>query len=153
MLVSAILLFLGIPLWMIAGAIILVFWNRRRIKGQSGMFPVKIRVEADADADKESKWSGKGYAQWVHDVLIVRTGAGLMQSTPYGISGVASPEQDADPEEVKGLGDHPKMLRAVLDDGSILQVALEEIHPDLAPERLVTEREQAVSQATDQKGD
>ena len=100
MLVSAILLFLGVPLWMVAGAIILVLWNRKRVKAQPGIFPVKIRAEADPDAEKEPKWSGKGYAQWVHDVLIVRSGMGLMQSTPYGISSVASPEQDADPEEV-----------------------------------------------------
>lgn len=144
MLISAILLFLGIPLWMLVGAIILIFWNRSRIKKQPGMFPVKTRAEADEDADKEPKWSGKGYAQWVHDVLIVRTGTGLMQSTPYGISGLASAEQDADPEEVKGLGEEPKVVRAQLDDGSILQVALEKIHPELAPERLVADREQGV---------
>ena len=142
MLVSAILLFLGIPLWMVAGGIILIFWNRHQVKGQPGMFPVKIRAEAEPDAEKEPKWSGKGYAQWVHDVLIVRSGMGMMKSTPYGISGVESPEQDADPKEVKGLGEHPKVLRARLDDGSILQVALDEIHPDLAPERLVAAKEQ-----------
>jgi hypothetical protein len=71
-----------------------------------------------------------------------------MQSTPYGISGVASREQDADPEEVKGLGEHPQVLRARLDDGSILQVALDEIHPELAPERLLAEKEQGTTQAT-----
>jgi len=139
MLISAILLFLGIPLWMIAGMLVLIFWNRNRVKGQTGMFPVIIRAEADPDAEKEPKWSRKGYAQWVHDVLIVRSGIGLMQSTPYGISGVASREQDADPEEVKGLGEHPKVLRARLDDGSILQVAVAEIHPELAPDHFQTE--------------
>ena len=148
MLISATLLFLGIPLWMVAGAIILIFWNRKRVKGQPGMFPVKTKAEADPDAEKEPKWSGKGYAQWVHDVLIVRTGMGLMKTTPYGISGVASPEQDADPKEVKGLGEHPKVLGARLDDDSILQVALDEIHPDLAPERLLAENEQIIAEET-----
>jgi hypothetical protein len=62
MLISAILLFLGIPLWMIAGMLVLIFWNRNRVKGQTGMFPVKIRAEADPDAEKEPKWSRKGYA-------------------------------------------------------------------------------------------
>ena len=138
MLISAALLFLGIPLWMIAGMLVLVFWNRHRVKGQTGIFPVKIRAEADPEAEKEPKWSSKGYAQWVHDVLIVRSGIGMMQSTPYGISGVASREKDADPEEVKGLGDHPKVIRVRLDDSSILQVALEELHPRLAPEHLQT---------------
>jgi hypothetical protein len=53
MLISAILLFLGVPLWMVAGMIILVVWNRRRVKGQPGMFPVKIRAEEEPDAEKE----------------------------------------------------------------------------------------------------
>ena len=76
---------------LVIGAIILIFWNRKQVKAQSGMFPVKIKAEAEPDAEKEPKWSRKGYAQWVHDVLIVRTGIGLMKATPYGISGVASP--------------------------------------------------------------
>jgi hypothetical protein len=150
MLISAILLFLGVPLWMVAGMIILVVWNRRRVKGQPGMFPVKIRAEVKPDAEKEPnekepKWSRKGYAQWVHDVLILRKGMGLMQSIPYGISGVESHEQDADPDEVKGLGEHPVVIRVRLDDGSILQVALTEIRPELAPERLLAEREQVTA--------
>ncbi len=148
MLISAILLFLGVPLWMVAGMIILIIWNRRRVKKQPGIFPVKVRHEAESDAEKQSKWPRKGYAQWVHDVLIVRTGMGLMQSTPYGISGMATPEKDADPDEVKGLGDHPKVIRARLDDGSILQVALREIHPELIPERLSIEREQHIAEQT-----
>ena len=133
MLISATLLFLGIPLWMIAGMLVLVFWNRHRVKMQTGIFPVKIRAEADPEAEKEPKWSSKGYAQWVHDVLIVRSGIGLMQTIPYGVNTMEGPVQDADPEEVKGLGDHPKMIRVRLDDGSILQAAVAEIHPDLAP--------------------
>jgi hypothetical protein len=147
MLISAILLFLGVPLWMIAGMIILIIWNRRRVKKQPGIFPVKVRYEAASAAEKQPKWPRKGYAQWVHDVLIVRTGMGLMQSTPYGIHGVETAEQDADPHEVKGLGDHPKVLRARLDDGIILQVALAKIHPELAPDRLLAEREQKVADA------
>ena len=147
MLISAILVFLGVPLWMIAGMLILIFWNRRRVKKQPGIFPVKVRLEADPDAQKQPKWPRTGYAQWVHDVLILRSGIGLMQSTPYGIHGVETAEQDADPHEVKGMGDNPKMLRARLDDGTILQVALTEIHPELAPPRLLDEREQSVDKA------
>jgi hypothetical protein len=148
LLVSTILLLLGVPLWMIAGMLILILWNRRRVKKQVGIFPLKVRHEAESAAEKQPKWPRTGYAQWVHDVLIVRTGIGLMQSTPYGISGLETPEKDADPKEVKGLGDHPKVLRARLDDGSILQVALSEIHPELAPQRLLAEREQGIAEQT-----
>jgi hypothetical protein len=56
-----------------------------------------------------------------------------MLTVPYGIKSMEGSPQDADPEEVKGLGDHPVLIRARLDDDSILEVAVEEIHPDLAP--------------------
>ena len=146
MVISTILLLLGVPLWMIAGMLILILWNRRRVKKQPGIFVIKVRHEAKPGAEKQPKWPRTGYAQWVHDVLIVRTGMGLMQSTPYGISGLETPEKDADPKEVKGLGDHPNVLRARLDDGSILQVALSDIHPELTPERLAAEREQRIAE-------
>ena len=135
MVISTILLLLGVPLWMIGGMIILILWNRRRVKKQAGIFPLKVRHEAESAAEKQAKWPRTGYAQWVHDVLIVRTGLGLMLTIPYGISAVEGPAQDADPGEVKGLGERPKVLRARLDDGSILQVAVGDLHPQLAPER------------------
>ena len=146
MLISTILLLLGVPLWMIAGMLILILWNRRRVKKQPGIFAIKVKQEAESAAKKQPKWPRTGYAQWVHDVLIVRTGMGLMQSTPYGISGLETSEKDADPDEVKGLGDHPKVIRARLDDGSILQVALSDVHPDLAPDRLLAERERGIAE-------
>ncbi len=135
MLISIVAAFLGVPLWMILGMLLLIFWNRSKVKKQPGIFPVKLRPEAGPDAEKEPKWSRTGYAQWVHDVLIVRQGLGLMQTIPYGISGVEGPAQDGNPEVIKGLGEHPKVIQARLDDGSILQVAVGELHPELAPER------------------
>lgn len=142
MLISIILYFLGIPLWMIIGMLVLVFWNRNRVKKQPGSFPVKVRPEPTSDAEKEPKWPrSAGYTQWVHDVLIVRTGMGLMLTTPYGIVAMEDTPQDADPKEVGGLGDHPKVIRARLDDGSIIQVAVQDINPELAPERFQVDTE------------
>ena len=132
MLVSALLLFLGIPIWMLFGAIILIFWNRRKVKSQSGMFVVKFRAIPD-NKDDQSKWSKKGYAQWVHDVLIVRTGVGLMKSTPYGVMKVKSFAKKDSSQKVKGLGDNPVFASVQLDDNSILQVALDKKHPEFAP--------------------
>ena len=74
-------------------------------------------------------------------------GAGNLQCCfrkfpPFGINKVEGPATDADPDEVKGLGDHPKVFRARLDDGLVLQAALEKIYPDLAPERFLAEQQQ-----------
>ena len=140
MLVSLLMYILGVPLWMIIGMLILVFWNRNRVKKQPGVFPVKVRPEP-ATGEK-SKWSRNvSYAQWVHDVLIVRQGLGLMMTVPYGIKGVAGNPEDADPGEVKKLGEHPQIVSAVLDDGSILEVAVSELHPELAPEHFLATAE------------
>ena len=134
MLVSILLYILGVPLWMILGMLILVFWNRRRVQNQPGIFPIKIRP--DPDPDEESKWPRSvSYAQWIHDVVIVRKAPALILTVPYGVKKVEDMPQDADPQEVKGLGDHPKVARVRLDDDSIIQVALSDIHPELAPER------------------
>ena len=56
-------------------------------------------------------------------------------TVPYGIKGVEGSLQEANPEEVKGLGDHPILARVRLDDDSFIQVALAEVHPELAPEK------------------
>jgi hypothetical protein len=135
MLISTILYFLGVPLWMLIGMLILIFWNSNRVKKQPGSFPLKVSHETDPDSDEELKWPRRvSYAQWVHDVLILRKGPGLMLTIPYGIKGVEGSPQDADPEEVKGLGDHPIVIRVLLDDDSILMVAVRKLRPELAPE-------------------
>jgi hypothetical protein len=120
---------------MLVGMLILIFWNSRRVKNQPGSFPVKVRHETDLDSYEKSKWPRRvSYAQWVHDVLILRKGPGMMLTIPYGIKGVDGSPQDADLEEVKGLGDHPIVIRALLDDNSILVVAVRKLRPELAPE-------------------
>ena len=134
MLISIALYILGVPLWMILGMLILVFWNRRRVKNQPGIIPVKIKPESDSNED--SKWPRSvSYMQWIHDVAIVREAPALILTVPYGIKNIETMPQDADPQEVKGLGDHPQVARVRLDDDSIIQVALSEVHPDLAPDR------------------
>ena len=134
MLASIVMYILGVPLWMIIGGLILVFWNRSRVKKQPGIFPIKIRP--DPESSEKSKWPRSvSYAQWVHDVAIVRNAPALILTIPYGIKGVEGMPQEANPEEVKGLGDHPTLVRVRLDDDSIIQVALSELHPELAPEK------------------
>ena len=138
MLISTVLYLLGVPLWMLVGMLILIFWNSRRVKKQPDSFPLKVKHETDPKSDKESKWPRRvSYAQWVHDVLIVRKGPGLMLTVPYGIKSVEGSPQDADPDEVKKLGDHPKVIRALTDDGSVLLVAIRKLRPELAPDHFL----------------
>jgi len=136
MLISATLLFLGIPLWMLFGAIGLIIWNRKHVKKQTGMFVIKTRLESE-HGKKKAKWSKKGYAQWVHDVLIIRSGMGLMKSTPYGVKKVESNPKIGSPHEIKGLGEKPILITVRLDDDSRLHIALDKKHPELSPKELI----------------
>jgi len=54
MLVSMVMAALGVPLWMLLGMLILIIWNSKRVKGQPGTFPVKVKLETGSDED--SKW-------------------------------------------------------------------------------------------------
>ena len=42
--VWALLYVLGVPLWLIAGALLRSFWSRRKFKQAPGVFPYKVRV-------------------------------------------------------------------------------------------------------------
>ena len=100
---------------------------------------VKTRLEASAGSDEEPNWPRmSGYAQWVHDVLIVRKGLGQMMSVPYGVSAVEGPIPEEKAGEVKGLGDNPFVTSLRLDDGSVLQVALREKDIEMARQTFVT---------------
>lgn len=145
MLISLTLYALGVPLWMLLGMVVLLLWNRRRAKNQRGAFAVKVRKEPPSGEDKPAKWPRMvGYAQWVHDVLILRTGIGLMVTTPHGIADIEEIVRDVPPDSVKGLGEKPVLVRARLGDGSIMQIAIEEIRPDLAPDRFLEGQGQAL---------
>ena len=86
---------------------------------------MKLRKESGAFEGVGEKWPRAAvYALWVHDVLLVRKGLGLVPTTPIGVAAMEGRGQKADPEEVKGLGDAPTILRFRLDDESVIQMAV-----------------------------
>jgi len=108
----AALAILGVPIWLILGALAIVLWNRRKIKKQPGIFAVKLRLESGSFPGFKDK-AATGYCEWVHDVLLVHKGL-LMATSPVPVAAA---------EEPKRLGDKLMYLRFRLDDGSILQMS------------------------------
>jgi hypothetical protein len=117
---------LGIPLWLIIGAITSAVVSRRRFRREPGVFASKVRREPGAEA-----WPrAKSYGRWVHDVLIVHRGLALVRHAAMGVVTATGPLVVTD---AKGLGDEPSSVSLHLDDGSTLDVAAARSDAELLP--------------------
>jgi len=103
---------LGVPIWLVVGALALVLWNRNHVKKQPGVFAAKLRLESGSFPGFSEK-AASSYCEWVHDVLLVHKGL-IMRTVPVPV---------ASAEEQKRFGDKTMYLRFRLDDGSILQMS------------------------------
>ena len=124
----ATLIFLGIPIWLILGALGGGLWSRHRFQQQPGVFPIRVRVVAD----EEEKWSGKMHALWVHDVLLANKGFARVRTMPYGVQRIARPVAAVDASTIKGLGDDPVSFVVIVDDGRELEIVTDLEHAGMA---------------------
>lgn len=113
----ALLAFLGVPLWLVAAALVASLWSRRRFKSQPGVFRLKSR------GPDEGRWSRAfSYGRVVHDVLVVNVGLALIRTS---ISGISSVSEVRDEGSVPPF-DHARVYELTFDDGSKKQLAVEE---------------------------
>jgi hypothetical protein len=118
---------LGIPLWLIVGAVLLLVWHARQVRRAPDVFACKVRVVSGVAPGLSTKFPRrKGYANWVHDVLALRAGPGLMRIYLLPVAGLAAPVQGANPAEVKGLGENSQLLAVRLDNGAVVEIAVPE---------------------------
>ena len=122
--VIALLIVLGIPLWLIAIALVLVVRQRRRVTKRAGTFDAKIRATSDAAGGIGAKWSS-GTAWWVSNVLVLAGGPARTRYTLLPVSR-AMPEtiHPAQPDEVKRMGDAPIIVPFLLDPSGAIEVAV-----------------------------
>ncbi len=112
----ALLAILGVPIWLIVGALTAAVISRRRFKAQPGVFRIKLRPV------DEDRWPRRtAYGRLVHDVLIVNSGIALIRTTVRGIRSVADHPAG---EEVPGF-DRPETFELTFDDGSAALVAVD----------------------------
>ena len=119
----AILIILGIPLWLIAIALIGLLRGRSRVKALPGSFDCKVRLVAPDDAGPPfSRYLAR--AQWVHDVIVVYGGSPFhAASTPYGVTELLDgPVAPTPNSQLKKFG-QPVVLRLRCDAGEIIEVA------------------------------
>lgn len=115
----ALLAILGVPLWLVVGALGAALWNRSRVRSEPGAFPIRMRLVHGVPSES---WGPKVTARWAHDVLIVHHGLGLARIDPYPVTSCAQAPRP-DPSACKGLGETPVALSIGTDDGSAYEVA------------------------------
>lgn len=104
----ALLAILGVPIWLIVGALGGTLWSRRRVRSQPGIFRIGVR-----DAGGDSWPRVAAYGRLVRDVLIVSRGAALVRTEVY-------PIVDARPVDHATAPKHPDdaTVRLIVVDGA-----------------------------------
>ena len=115
---------LGIPLWMVLGALTATVVSRRRFRRQPGVFAAKLRGVSGDNGRMPTSWKRRCvYVRWVHDVLLVQHGLALAQTLALPVSGAENAVTVDDPAALKGLGPDALVLRLHLDSGATVELA------------------------------
>ncbi len=115
----ALLVLLGIPIWLIVGALIAIWQIRRTVKRQPGVFEVSVRtVGAD-------KWPRQpSYARVVRDVLVLNRGVALLRAEVHPVDAVIEFDLDETPRKpADAVG-----RRVTFEDGTQLEIAVAADH-------------------------
>lgn len=129
----ALLAMLGVPIWLIVGALTGALVSRRRFRSQPEVFAVLTREHGD-DA-----WPRRAaYGRYVHGVLLVNSGLALVRTRVWAVDRLEACPSDA---PLGKLAD-PQCWTATLDDGRQydLAVAAVDAHRLECPPGVVTTR-------------
>jgi len=115
---------LGIPLWIIVGALMATLWSRHEFKQAQGVFRAKLRILNGEVAGVKDRWPRRPlFARWVHDVLVIHRGLALVRSGAHGVARAEGSLTAGDSDSVRGLGTEPLAMTLVLDSGACVQLA------------------------------
>jgi hypothetical protein len=113
---------LGVPVWLVVGALAAALWSRHAFKRAPGVFPAKLRVVAGKVPGVDASWPRLPlYARWVHDVLLVHHGLALVRISVLPVESVSGPLVDR--PEITRLGASPVVLALTLDGGAHAELA------------------------------
>jgi hypothetical protein len=114
----AILVFLGVPLWLCALGILTVIYRNRALRKRHGDIPVRVLGPG------KKRWI-RGHAVWISDVFAWR---GSPAAWSEGLARIiAASVAPAAPEELKRLhrlGDDPVIATMITDESTTLRVAV-----------------------------
>ena len=117
MLIATLLALLGIPVWLLLGALIGALLSRRNFKAQPDVMPLMVRATTD------DKWPrGLAYGRYVHNVLIVNHGLAEILTAVHVVEHVE--HLDLGDTTFKHIDD-PIGYTVRLDDGSEYELAID----------------------------
>jgi hypothetical protein len=115
----ATLAFLGVPIWLVLGALIGAMFSRHHFKKKPDVVPLLFRA---ADDDK---WPRRlAYGRYVHNVLIVNHGLAQIRTSVHVVEHVD--RLDLGDTTFKHIDD-PIAFAILLDDGSEYELAIERV--------------------------
>lgn len=111
----AVLAALGVPLWLIALALLNLTFRNRTLRKRPGNVPVRVRTPG-------KRWK-RGHAVWVHDVFAFRGSPAawdeLLEHVTVAAARPATAEED---HKLRGL-DQPIIATFTTDDGRTVEAA------------------------------
>ena len=118
----AILALIGVPLWLIAIALLMMFFRNRKLRKRPGNIPVRVLRPG------KKRWTS-GHGLWVSDVFAWRGSPAAWDEDLFQVDGASL--RIAGGEEQKKLhriGDDPAVASFALADGTSLEVATRHEH-------------------------
>ena len=115
--VWAILIFLGVPLWICAAGITVTVLKNRGLQERPGDIPVRVKPPG------KTRWA-RGHAIWVSDVFAWRKSPASWNEGLVHVTGVKlrSPS-DEERHKLRRLGDNVQIATLSSADGRLLEVA------------------------------
>jgi hypothetical protein len=113
----ATLALLGVPIWLVVGALIGAMFSRHQFRSQPEVFPLLFRA---ADAEKWPR--GLAYGRYVHNVLIVNHGLAQIRTAVHVVEHIE--HLDLGEAAFKHVDD-PIGFIVRLDDGADYELAIE----------------------------
>lgn len=118
----AVLIALGVPLWLIAVGILMLVFRNRSLRKRPGNVPCKFRA-----ADKK-RWTS-GHGVWVSDVFAWAGSTAPWKSELAWTAGVASrPADEEERKKLHRLGDSPLIASLALAQGGTVELAAKTEH-------------------------
>src|SRR3954451_28677 len=121
----ALLIVLGVNLWVVAAVVVAIVGRRRWLKRQPGEFAGAIRVSSGAVDGLSPKWK-RGSGRWVRDVLVWSKAPFMYREDLVAVDRFAG-EHQAQAHEVKRLCDESIVFEFAV-DGAKIEVAAKPEH-------------------------
>jgi hypothetical protein len=113
----AVLVLLGVPLWLCATAILALVFRNRNLRRREGDLSVRVRSAPD------KRWR-RGHALWVHDVFSFRgSPAAWNEALDWVTSTSAHDASASESKRLHRLGDDPVIVALHLAGGRTVEVA------------------------------